>query len=265
MTFNLPHRRGSTYAIVGALFYLTILATPGCDGTPPTGSSGLAQKATAPAEPPSASQAMALLYPGSTGQGRKLSLLGTGELPGQTPQRRVVFITTDAMDPTPVAGLDVGAVVFVLDGDHWRAELVQPHIGIVAEERMTEDPLVIRRIDIGPSSVAFLVPDGSSNQGITVEGAHVFGYEKGRFADVGFIEVGEENGGNCADDDEGKALGRAPCWEYTGDIMAQPGARPDHHDLSVKRHGTRLVNGVIVPAKDIRCTFDGKRYVCPES
>ena len=261
----LQYRRSTAYGIVRTLCCATMLVASGCDKSPSATAPGTVQETIAPAKPPSASQAMDLLYPEGPGQGRKLSLLGTSELPGGASQSQIVFIACGAVDSTPVDGLDVGAVVFVSDGDRWRAELVQPHVGIVAEERMTDDPVVISRVDIGSESVAFLVPDGSSNQGIAVNGMHMFAYEKGRFADFGFVQTGEENGGNCADDEEGKALGRAPCWEYSGEIIVQPGARPDHHDLRIKRTGTRLVKGAVGSVSDIVCTFVGKKYACPES
>jgi hypothetical protein len=243
-----------------------MLVGPGCDKPSQPDTRGPAATAeAAPTAPPSVNAAIALLYPVGSGAGQKLSLLGTGELSVGTQRKQIVFVAASAAASTPVDNLNVSAVVFAPSGGRWWPELVQQHIGTVADMRMTDDPVVIRRIGIGPASAAFLVPDGGSNQGITVNGVHVFAYENGHFADFGFVKTGEENGGNCADDEGGKALGRTPCWEYSGNIVVRPGLTPGRYDLIIKRQGTQFAKGAVAPVKDIVCTFTGRQYACSDS
>ncbi len=245
---------------------LTMLALAGCD-RPPAADASEANAPAAPivaAEPPAARDAMALLFPKGAPKGYRLSLLGSQALPGAG--RQAVFISAEPTAPLPAAmdGIVVGAVVFAQTANGWRAETVQGHIATIGQVRMTDDPVEIARLGIGRASVAFLVPDGGYGQGISEEGSRVLAYDKGRFSDLGFVRTGANNQGACSDDEDSKGGEGIPCWEYTGTLSAQPGSSPDHFDLKVRRSGEHNVNGAIVPAKDVVCTFDGKKYVCPD-
>ncbi|MDD5035265.1 MAG: hypothetical protein PHE55_10965 [Methylococcaceae bacterium] len=251
-----------------ALGCLSAFALAGCDDSKPVDPS-VEGKAHAPLSAaslsaPDASEAMAALYPGGPPKGRKLSPFGVRELPGDDPSRQVAFIVAEETEPVQGSQLDVGAVVFARQGNGWRVESKHPHIGKIGDARMNEDPVDIARIEIGPGRIAFLLPSGGYNQGISEQGVNVFAYEQGRFLDLGIVFTGANNEGACIESDDSETASAAPCWEYTGEILPQKGANPDYFDLEVKRQGEYAVNGAIVPVSDVTCRFDGKSYACPE-
>jgi uncharacterized protein YecT (DUF1311 family) len=181
----------------------------------------------------------------------------------------VIFFKTQAIDEdgdpyqSHAQGVDVGAITYKQVGDEWQIIGKQPKFGEAGSWGDVPETTA-EILPLSASVLAFMVDSSYSGQGYVDEGKMLFTFSKNIWHDIGYLQTGGDNSGDC--DDESKSLeGLGACWSYEGKISVITGKNTDYPNLLVTRTGTEsgANRNAVVPAKNVTYIFNGEKYINP--
>ncbi|MEI6708793.1 MAG: lysozyme inhibitor LprI family protein [Methylococcales bacterium] len=181
----------------------------------------------------------------------------------------VIFFKTQSIDEegepyqSHAQGVDVGAITYKQIANQWQIISKQTKFGEAGSwgdvpETTTEI------MQLSPNVLVLMVDSSYSGQGYVDEGEMLFAFSKNTWRDIGYVQTGGDNSGDC--DDESAGLeGLGACWSYKGKISTVAGKNPDYPDLLVTRTGTEssTERGEVITAKNVSYVFNGEKYINP--
>jgi uncharacterized protein YecT (DUF1311 family) len=182
----------------------------------------------------------------------------------------VIFFKTQSVDEfgepyqSHAQGVDVGAITYKLIADQWQVISKQTKFGEAGSWGDVPETTA-QTLQLSPGVLVFMVDSSYSGQGYVDESKMLFAYSKNAWHDIGYIQTGGDNSGDC--DDESTGLeGLGACWSYKGKISVLAGKNVEYPNLLVTRTGTVSGEhrGEIIPAKNVTYIFNGEKYINPE-
>lgn len=180
----------------------------------------------------------------------------------------VKFFATQNLDESgqPVnahaSGVDVGAITYRQNSSQWEVISKQPQFGAAGTwgEVNEVKPEILQ---LSPTSLALMLNQSYFGQGYGNEGKVMFVFAQNSWHDVGYVQTGEDNSGNCDENPPapGEEFPLAPCYIIKGTITVVNGATSEYPDLLVTR--TEEHRGGIIPAKNVTYIFEDGKYINP--
>lgn len=156
----------------------------------------------------------------------------------------------------------IGAITYKLIDKQWLPVAKQKTFTTFGAWGETPD---IKEADVLPlgGTSSLLIESASFGQGYLYEGKTIFALEKTGWRDLGFVQTGGNNSGNCSDDPKDQQDGLSPCYSYSGKIsVGQNEPNGQYPNLTISHTGTnRDANRKIVQATGESVKFNGKDYV----
>jgi uncharacterized protein YecT (DUF1311 family) len=181
----------------------------------------------------------------------------------------VIFFKTQSIDEegepyqSHAQGVDVGAITYQQIAGQWQIIAKQTKFGEAGSWGDVPETTA-RMMQLSPNVLVLMVDSSYSGQGYVDEGEMLFAFSKNTWHDIGYVQTGGDNSGDC--DDESTGLeGLGACWRYQGKISILAGKNIEYPDLLVTRTGTESGENrdSVIPAKNISYVFNGEKYINP--
>lgn len=196
-----------------------------------------------------------------------------------TDNLHVVFFKTQTIDKSGnpeqshSTGVDIGAITYKQTAGEWQILTKQPQFGVIGSwgdvpnNKQGNSMVKAEILPLSQNAIVFMFDTVDGMGGISDRGKSLFVFSRNAWQDVGWVQTGGDNSGNCNDKSpEGKGL--PDCWSYDGTISTVTGKNAEYPDLLITYTGTEEdENSHPMPAQDMTYSFNGEEYeyIDPES
>ncbi len=153
-------------------------------------------------------------------------------------QKYVVFGKRESSSPHSV-GAVIGAAVYLWNGKSWQLETVAPDVGTIGTFGKAPKSRQATLLSIANDALGFVFEYTDGQAGYHTIGARILGYQGGKFSELGWIKLGEDNAGSCDVSPARLRLAKQgiACWSYGGKVTVADAGVGKYRDLIVVHKG----------------------------